>query len=114
MSSVFGMVTNGMVCPKCGSTNTHDNWSCPDDHGLWIDHNWRCRDCGWDDSKKKPMTNGDKIRAMSDDELATWWSKYADCDNCRIWKDCELSDTSNCREALLHWLKREAKSEEIG
>lgn len=83
-----------MICPKCGSENTFDDWDNPDDHGLIINHNWKCRDCGWDD-KKKTMTNGDKIRQMNDEELATLLTEYRN--------DYYLE--------TLDWLKQEAKDE---
>lgn len=93
--SVWDIKDGDVVCPKCGSRNTHDFWSNPDDHGLTIIHNWRCRDCGWDDSKKV-MTNGDKIRQMSDEELAGFLTEYRN--------DYYLE--------TLDWLKEEVKEDE--
>lgn len=96
-------------CPKCGSKNTHDHWTNPDDHGLIIIHNWRCHDCGWDDSKK-PMTNGDKIRQMSDEELAKFiWSTHS-CAFCPFGQMCDETGIT-CPGNYISWLKQEAKDE---
>lgn len=54
-----------------------------------------CEDC-------KPMTNGDKIRAMTDEELADFMAESI-CDSVDI---C-MNDTP-CRECRLAWLKQEA------
>lgn len=102
-----------MICPKCGSENTFDDWDNPDDHGLIINHNWKCRDCGWDD-KKKTMTNGDKIRVMSDEELAQFiHKKYDCCRTCPALQHCHDEDVDGreCIETIMGWLKQEAKDE---
>ena len=113
----FDMKTDGKKCPKCGSTNTHDHWYNPDDHGLMIYHNWRCHDCGWDDSKK-PMTNADKIRAMSDEELAELLDMKDDCTciehYCPAYTDCRRNKDwrhTTCQQTILDWLKQEATNE---
>ena len=59
--------------------------------------------------QKNPQTNADRIRAMTDEELAEFIGlirrpvnlMYCDFDNC----------PSNCDECRLEWLKREAKDE---
>ena len=97
-----------MICPKCGSENTFDDWDNPDDHGLIINHNWKCRDCGWDDSKK-PMTNGDKIRAMSDEELAKFlWNIHARSVS-PLWLLTLYPPYANKPE-ILNWLRKDAES----
>lgn len=103
----FEMKTDGKVCPKCGGTNTHDHWSCPDDHGLVIIHNWRCKDCGWDDAA---MTNGDKIRKMSDEELIPFVLRATLCIVCSMNDDCDRQE-EKCRSAIRGWLREEAKDE---
>ena len=30
----------------------------------------------------KPLTNGDRIRQMTDEELAEWFAKYIPCNEC--------------------------------
>lgn len=69
------MKDKGKKCPKCGSTNTHDHWSCPDDHGLIINHNWRCHDCGWDDQqderdKAKKRAAAEELYAALEDLMS--------------------------------------------
>lgn len=54
--------------------------------------------------KKNPITNADRIRAMSDEELAEWIETIADCDMCPMRKNCHGS----CRLKWLGWLKQEA------
>ena len=57
-----------------------------------------------DDWKK---TNADRIRSMTDEELAGWLRDFGDCDGlnrrCKgFWK---------CKECWLDWLKEEAVSD---
>lgn len=51
------------------------------------------------------ITNGDKIRAMSDEELA---NKYVDA-ICHMHKNCP---SINCIECALQWLKQEVQEDE--
>lgn len=52
------------------------------------------------------MTKADRIRAMSDEELACWLGKYFDCYVCPIGLAC-LQD-EGCKGALIDWLKQPA------
>lgn len=61
------------------------------------------------------MTNGDKIRSMSDEEMANEISKggiYCECcpaqEGLRVCN--RIPDTEGCREAFMAWLKEEAES----
>jgi hypothetical protein len=58
-------------------------------------------------AKPKPTTNADRIRAMTDEELAGWLAKHnersAVCPNFGA-RDCQAS----CRKCWLDWLKQEA------
>ena len=56
------------------------------------------------------VTNGDKIRAMTDEELADFLCDIGECDRRCPAKigDCIFSD-STCRGAWLDWLKQEAE-----
>ena len=54
------------------------------------------------------MTNGDKIRAMSDWGLAEYLAFMIDCPTCPVIDDCH---GDNCSDILLDWLKQEAKDE---
>lgn len=51
------------------------------------------------------MTNGDKIRQMTDEEIARWLYSY-DCCNCRYVQD-DLCGTG--KNAWLDWLKQEVE-----
>ena len=51
------------------------------------------------------MTNGDKIRAMADEELAM----IICCQDSRQGDECYQAD---CKECLLEWLKQEAERRE--
>lgn len=58
---------------------------------------------------KKPMTNADRIRAMSDEELSvlikkTFIGKTPWCDH-----HCKLDDDCSCNGCLMEWLKQPAE-----
>lgn len=55
---------------------------------------------------KKPLTNADRIRAMSDEELAEWMAINTDCFYCKIKNKniCSL-DEGTCTEEWRFWLK---------
>lgn len=68
-----------------------------------------CRTCNG--SGKKPMTNADRIRAMSDEELADFMNK--EHDYCNNWPKCmEMLDTDElipdnwCKGCLIKWLQK--------
>ena len=52
----------------------------------------------------KPMTNADRIRSMTDEEMAEWMAKYCErktvCPNFGA-HDCQAS----CKQCWLGWLK---------
>lgn len=64
--------------------------------------------CGAYVSEKKP-TNADRIRSMSDEELADFVGTYFSCEyNCAAMTDnCD----QNCGKVILEWLQSEAESE---
>ena len=65
------------------------------------------------------MTNGDKIRAMSDDDLAEFLTdNVGECENCPAYR-CEIESGGcslptdmkmweTCNVAITHWLEAEA------
>lgn len=63
---------------------------------------------------KKKKTNADRIRSMTDGELAklfdSWVSDCA-CNNFPCQKNCSLRDF-NCEKSWLKWLREECKSED--
>lgn len=52
--------------------------------------------------RRNVVTNGDKIRQMTDEELA---NQYVDA-ICRMHTDCP---SINCIECALNWLRKEAE-----
>lgn len=51
----------------------------------------------------EPISNADRIRSMSDEELVQW----VGLDSCP--KDAECTLPVNCEKCWLHWLKQPAK-----
>lgn len=58
----------------------------------------------------KTMTNADKLRSMSDEELAEWLDEVHDFGGCpnRGAVNCQ----SECRQCWLDWLRQEARDGE--
>lgn len=53
-------------------------------------------------------TNADHIRAMTDEELATWLGVYCNGQTAQeVGKPC-ASDMGSCEECWLDWLRQEA------
>lgn len=66
-------------------------------------------------AKRKPPTNADRIRAMSDEELATFISEIADeCErNTACNQHCYGCDIEYCvRKSCLKWLQQPAEEDE--
>lgn len=57
------------------------------------------------------FTNADRIRSMTDEELAGWIDTvFGDCEWCypeKIGDDCETRD---CKLCILDWLKQEVEA----
>lgn len=92
-------------CHKCKyGNNQPTDYPCLEcEHNRAIDH-------------YEPMTNADRIRNMSDEELAEFISTYDVCSNCKYNNimGCEFShycndkfNTQNC----LEWLQAEAEGD---
>lgn len=90
-------------CPKCGG----EMW--------WFGGNYACRDChhivirSYPIELDIPQTNGDRIRSMSDEELAEWMGKNADCAFCQIEQHCQ--EEEHCGGNWLKWLKSPAEKD---
>lgn len=59
--------------------------------------------------KAQPKTEGDKIRSMSDEELAELWWERVDCEECPVHKCpvhryCRITGL-DCKKLALDWLK---------
>ena len=54
------------------------------------------------------MTNADRIRSMTDEELAKWfYVRTSDCVDCPADDLCNVFAHASCEELLLRWLKQE-------
>ena len=75
--------------------------------GEWPDCPWKTDPeimCG--EFHPKPITNADRIRSMTDEELAELFWIRADCELC---PNKELHCSDDCKKHWLDWLKEEAK-----
>lgn len=103
---------SNIVCPTCGSPD-HMHHLVGANIGYW---DMKCFNCNsyfnFDELYKhrkviKPKTNGDRIRKMTDEELANWYfDKFFPCvPYCSILDECPEHD--DCKICLLEWLKEE-------
>ena len=55
----------------------------------------------------KPKTNGDRIRAMTDEELAKIYAYASYCDICPVRDVCadDVEANTSCYEKFLNWLR---------
>jgi hypothetical protein len=56
------------------------------------------------------MTNADKIRSMTDEQLADFLADVIDCWHCPTYQEC--TDVKSCDNVLMAWLKQEHKEEQ--
>lgn len=62
------------------------------------------------EQKPKPKTNGDRIRGMSNEELADFLSDITDCVICPIHDFCRTNKKyESCCEAMLDWMNVSAE-----
>jgi len=68
------------------------------------------RYCPFYRQRTKPMTNADRIRSMTDEELAEWMAINTDCFFCKVKNKniCSL-DEGTCPEEWMSWLKSPAE-----
>ena len=67
-----------------------------------------CRTCNG--SGEQPMTNADRIRAMSDEELCKFLGEYKFFDMCE--EGCDACTYSgDCDKRLLEWLEQPAEGD---
>ena len=69
----------------------------------------KCPICGEEMRIGSDMTNTDRIRSMTDEKLAEWLCRKADCNEycCAYRSYCNKNDEA-CKQAWLEWLKEEA------
>ena len=91
-----------------------DNCKNPESYGTIC---VKCNRCGRFDKPKQ--TNADRIRAMSDEELAKMILQIASCDKENVmcvpteYKHSGKCD-GHCLKGRLDWLKQEADNPELG
>ena len=68
-----------------------------------------CVECGLSRKNYKPITNADRIRGMTDEELAEFFHNTTFCDSCFIFKNECGTEKYSCKQRWLDWLKQEAK-----
>lgn len=60
---------------------------------------------------KKPITIADRLRAMTEEELAEFFKDTTFCDSCFIFQnECGVEKYS-CKQRWLDWLRQEAPSD---
>ena len=59
-------------------------------------------------------TNGDRIRGMSNEELANFLSDITDCGICPLYDFCRANKYEICCKAMLHWMNSPAEEESEG
>lgn len=67
-----------------------------------------CPVCGAEMRVGTDMTNADRIRAMTDEELANMWFSYVDCGECPMHRECNMLP-QDCLRLALEWLRQEAQ-----
>lgn len=83
-------------CVRCKYNNTPE--------GVMV-----CDECVYDRSRKdrfRPMTNGDKIRAMTDEELAEMLADFV------VRQGCSPDDSDTCTNCWLKWLRSPVEESE--
>lgn len=118
MSNIVEQLTPNPVTHEHGENGCCPNpraWEMEMMHQVWaeglhdaancfqaaLETKWKIESQG----KLKPKTNGDRIRAMSDEELATVLSDNACCCECLLPVDCKKQAEETCKERWLTWLR---------
>ena len=92
-----------MICDKCCyGVRTGAMVFCSEDNG-YVDGEPTM--CSWFKPIVRPKTNADRIRAMSDEELAEFMDAANACKNFR-----ECDDNWTCDVCWLDWLRLEAET----
>ena len=96
-------------CPNCDGHGFITKWS---DYSIWSE---RCNECNGTGEVEVPFTIGDRIRSMSDEEIAAWLANNAVdtpceiiCGNeCRAFKKKKKTSEEACDDIIKEWLKKE-------
>lgn len=74
----------------------------------YVDVNDRPQPSNW---KPHPMTNGDRIRAMTDDELAKFIPDWSYTNACKCDEQPYVDCNNECEKCVAEWLKQTAEDE---
>ena len=96
-------MTKQIACPVCSG---HGFISVIGENTI---SSYTCDHCNGAGEIEIPMTNADRIRAMSDEELASLFVKAPLCRANETKVDCR--QTKSCLECLTDWLKQPAEGE---
>lgn len=61
------------------------------------------------DIPQKPITNADRIRGMSNEELAEFMANKIDCQYCSVRSAWCTESEASCKTNWLDWLRQEAR-----
>lgn len=61
------------------------------------------------DCEVAEMKNADRIRAMTDEELANMYWSYVDCGECPKHRECNMLP-QDCLRLALEWLQQESET----
>ena len=99
-----------MICKECngrGETIYYEEINRDENTVTIAQRKSICRTCNG--SGETPMTNADKIRAMTDEELAGEMFVGMECGACPCADKC--GHGANCRGTILDWLKQPAEDD---
>lgn len=66
---------------------------------------------GHEIEEKKPMTNGDRIRAMTDEELAKFIPDWSYTNACKLSGEVYIDCNNECEKCVAEWLKEPAEGD---
>lgn len=87
-------------CSNCKHTNkSEDEFPCSVCVRNYID-------------KYEPITNYDRIKSMSVEEMVDFWVDMVDCDSCPVETYCKKPTFDSCKEKIKQWLLQEVSGDD--
>ena len=125
MSNVVEQLTPNPVNHKHGENGCCKNpraWEVEMMHQVWaaglhdaancfqdaLEAKWKLKS----QQKVKPKTNSDRIRAMTDEELANFVATYVHCEDCWIADNCLNCGDMTCYDNILSFLRSPVEDSE--
>lgn len=105
-----GVSVPNAVCPNCNGKG-YNVIMTGDRNDYCGVANSPCPDCGGKGKISVPMTNGDRIRAMSDEELAYNFEYSTICGRIQNSNPEWCGTNGECRNCVLRWLKQPAEAD---